>query len=119
MSEWTDELKELVIEMYEADSPTPETSVQIVKKIATEIEKTPNGVRMILSKANVYVSKAKTAITASSDTDEKPKRVSKADAIAELSALITQHCEVDGEILSKLTGKAAVYFSGVIKSITE
>src|SRR6056300_1799363 len=55
---WTDEKKAEVIAAYEAADPTPENSMEIVKDIAEEHEESPNGVRMILTKAGVYVKKA-------------------------------------------------------------
>lgn len=57
MTQWTDELKAKVIEMYEGADPTPETSTEIIKDIADEIEASPNGVRMVLVQAGVYVKK--------------------------------------------------------------
>lgn len=116
-SEWTDEMRAEVIAKYEAADPTAETSVEIVSDLAEEYEKTPNGVRMILSKAGVYVKKepasASSSKTKSSGTGGT--RVSKADAIASLaSAIEATGQEPNDEILGKLTGKAAVYFKEVI-----
>ena len=48
---WTDESKAQAVEMYTAEEPTPETSMEIVKTIAEELNESPNGVRMILTKA--------------------------------------------------------------------
>lgn len=117
---WTDELKASVIEKYEAAGPTPENSTEIIKDIAEEIEMSPNGVRMVLVQAGVYVKKDPAASTAktktTSATGDKPARVSKESAIADLTAAIeAAGKEVDADILSKLTGKAAVYFLGLIK----
>jgi hypothetical protein len=117
---WTDELKASVIEKYEAAGPTPENSTEIIKDIAEEIEMSPNGVRMVLVQAGVYVKKDPATSTAktktTSATGDKPARVSKESAIADLTAAIeAAGKEVDADILSKLTGKAAVYFLGVIK----
>ena len=117
---WTDELKASVIEKYEAAGPTPENSTEIIKDIAEEIEMSPNGVRMVLVQAGVYVKKDPATSTAKTKTagatGDKPARVSKESAIAELTAAIeAAGKEVDSDILSKLTGKAAVYFLGVIK----
>jgi hypothetical protein len=117
---WTDELKASVIEKYEAAGPTPENSTEIIKDIAEEIEMSPNGVRMVLVQAGVYVKKDPSTSTAKSKTasatGDKPARVSKESAIADLTAAIeAAGKEVDADILSKLTGKAAVYFLGVIK----
>ena len=108
MSGWTDELKSEVIEEYTSANPTAENSTEIVSKIADRIGKTPNGVRMILSKAGVYVKKE----------PEKPSgkpsgggtRVSKEAAQNSLAELIkARGKEVDDSIVSKLTGKACVY----------
>ncbi len=55
---WDDDKKAQAVSMYEAADPTPETSMEIVKDIADELEESPNGVRMILTKAGVYVKKA-------------------------------------------------------------
>jgi len=55
---WTDELKQEVIDAYLAQDPTPETSMEIVKDIAKEFEQSANGVRMVLSRAEVYVKKS-------------------------------------------------------------
>ena len=52
---WDDDKKAAVIAAYEEQNPTPENSMEIVKEIADEYEESPNGVRMILSKAGVYV----------------------------------------------------------------
>ena len=111
---WTDEKRETVLTMWEEAEPTPETSVEIVKSIAEDLDETPNGVRMVLTKAGVYIKKA----GSKSSTSDKPKRVSKEDAQAALSdAIADAGQEVDADIISKLTGKAAVYFKGVIQAI--
>ena len=54
---WTDEKKAEAIEAYQDAEPTPETSMEIVKEIADDLGESPNGVRMILTKAGVYVKK--------------------------------------------------------------
>ena len=116
---WTDELKAKVIEMYEGAGPTPESSTEIIKDIAEEIEMSPNGVRMVLVQAGVYVKKEAGASTSKTTktSGEGSKRVSKESSIAELKAAIeAKGAEVDEDILSKLTGKAAVYFLGVLKA---
>ena len=119
-SQWTDELKAKVIEMYEQAGPTPESSTEIIKDIAEDIEMSPNGVRMVLVQAGVYVKKdasASTSKTTKSSSGEGSKRVSKEDAIAALKAAIeAKGGPIDDDILGKLTGKAAVYFASVLKA---
>ena len=115
---WTDESKAQAVEMYTAEEPTPETSMEIVKTIAEELNESPNGVRMILTKAGVYVKKAPGPSTSSNGSTGGGKRVSKADAQQDLTnALSDAGQEIDEDIISKLTGKAAVYFTGVINNI--
>ena len=90
-SQWTDELKAKVIEMYEQAGPTPESSTEIIKDIAEEIEMSPNGVRMVLVQAGVYVKKdasASSTKTTKTESGEGSKRVSKEDSIAALKAAI-------------------------------
>ena len=116
---WTDELKAKVIEMYEGAGPTPESSTEIIKDIAEEIEMSPNGVRMVLVQAGVYVKKEAGSSTSKTakPTGEGSKRVSKESSIADLKAAIeAKGAQIDEDILSKLTGKAAVYFLSVLKA---
>ena len=116
---WTDESKAQAVEMYTDAEPTPETSMEIVKDIAEELGESPNGVRMILTKAGVYVKKSPTASSSKSSTGGGT-RVSKADAAAALSAAISDAGqEIDDDIISKLTGKASVYFTGIINAIND
>ena len=118
---WDDEKKAAVIEQYEAANPTPENSMEIVAELAEEFEESPNGVRMILTKAGVYVKKAPASGGAkgtASNGGSGGGRVSKAAAIESLAGAIQDAGqEIDQEILDKLTGKAAVYFTGVISAI--
>ena len=116
---WDDAKKEAVIEAYEASDPTPENSMEIVAELAEEHGESPNGVRMILTKAGVYVKKAPASGGATkSASGSSGGRVSKAAAIESLAEAIRDAGqEVDQEILDKLTGKAAVFFTGVISAI--
>jgi transposase-like protein len=118
---WTDESKAQAVEMYLEQEPTPENSMEIVKEIAETLGESPNGVRMILTKAAVYVKKAPASGASSSGTPKAAStRVSKADAIAALTSAITDAGqEPDEEILSKLTGKAAQYFQGIVASLAK
>ena len=114
---WDDDKKAAVIAAYEEAGPTPENSMEIVAEIAEEYEESPNGVRMVLTKAGVYVKKAPAAKSASSGSTGGG-RVSKAAAIESLTSAITDAGqEVDEEIVSKLTGKAANYFAGIIAAV--
>ena len=119
---WTDEKKAEAVTMYEEQDPTPETSMEIVKDIAEELDESPNGVRMILTKAGVYVKKtpAKAAASGGGGGSTGGTRVSKAAAIESLTAAITDMGgNVDEEILGKLTGKAAMYFTTLLTPASE
>lgn len=116
---WTPEQKEEAKRMYLEGNPTPENSIELVKQIAEALDQSPNGVRMLLSQADIYVKKAEGSSTAKptakKESGDAPKRVSKETQIAELKAAIeARGAEVDDEILSKLTGKAAAYFTQVL-----
>ena len=111
---WDDDKKAQAVEMYEAQDPTPETSMEIVKEIADELNESPNGVRMILTKAGVYVKKTP-ATGNGGGTSSGGTRVSKQAAQDALTAAITDKgLSVDEDIISKLTGKAAQYFTGLL-----
>ena len=111
---WDDEKKAAVIEAYENQDPTPETSMEIVKEIADDFNESPNGVRMILSKAGVYVKKTP-ATGNGGGTSSGGTRVSKQAAQDALTAAINDKgLSVDEDIISKLTGKAAQYFTGLL-----
>ena len=117
---WDDDKKAAVIAAYEEANPTPETSMEVVKEIADEFEESANGVRMILSKAGVYVKKTPAASGSgtSSSGGSGGSRVSKAAAQETLVAALTDAgVEIDNDIVEKLTGKAAQYFAGVITQI--
>jgi hypothetical protein len=112
---WTDEKKQEVIDMYVGEEPTPENSMEIVADIAEQVEESPNGVRMILTKAGVYVRKTPAA---KSSGGSGGGRVSVADAQSSLTdALNDAGQEVDSAIVSKLTGKAAVYFTTIVNNL--
>ena len=118
MSNWTDETRAKAVKMYLEAEPTPETNAEIIKDIAEELEESPNGTRIILMKAGVY----KTAPAKTSTKDNKSeagggtKRVSKETLLNELKeAIKSKGCEVDEDVISKLTGKAASYFTTIIK----
>ena len=114
---WTDEAKAQAVEMYTAEDPTPENSMEIVKEIAAELGESPNGVRMILTRAGVYVKKTP-ATKATSGGGGGGGRVSVADAQQSvIDAISDAGMEADQAIISKLTGKAANYFAEIINKL--
>ena len=119
---WTDEKKAEAVAAYLAAEPTPENSMEIVKEIAEDLEESPNGVRMILTKQGVYIKKdpATSSSAKAAGGSTGGTRVSKAAAQEALIAAITDAGqEVDEEIVSKLTGKAAQYFTTVLNATTQ
>ena len=116
---WDDDSKQQAIDMYTAEDPTPENSMEIVKAIAEEMGQSPNGVRMILTKAGVYVKKAPAAGgTAKASSSTGGTRISKAAAQEALTAALTDAgVDIDEDIVSKLTGKAAQYFADALAKV--
>lgn len=129
MSNWTDELKQQAvdiytseIEKYDSDEDKAKFSMEIVKTIAEELEKPVNGVRLILNKAGVYIKATPTKAKASGTAKGTSTRVNKAEAIQALKNHIlsingNDESGLDHDILDKLTGKAAVYFTGVLQNV--
>lgn len=120
--QWTDERKAEAIQAYKDAEPTAENSMEIVSEIAEKMGESVNGVRMILSKADVYIKKtpAKGSSTVAAASGDKPARVSKEAAHSKLIAAITDAGQtVDSEIISKLTGKAAMYFAELVEGLTK
>ena len=114
---WTDEDKSKAIAAYKAGNPTPENSTELIKEIAEEMDQSPNGVRMVLVQAGVYVKKEAAGATKKEGAAEGTKRVSKESQINALKEVIKEAgAEVDDEILDKLTGKAAAYFVKVLQA---
>lgn len=120
---WDDEKKAAVVKAYQKANATPETSMEIVKEIAEEFDESPNGVRMVLTKAGVYVKKTASAGTSSSSkkaASEGSTRVSKQGAQDALIAALTDAGqEIDEDVVSKLTGKAAQYFTNIITALNK
>ena len=116
---WDDEKKEAVVEAYKEAAPTPETSIEIVKEIAEEYEESPNGVRMILTKAGVYVKKTPAAASGGAKAASTGgTRISKAAAQEALTAALNDAgVAIDEDIVSKLTGKAAQYFADAMNKV--
>ena len=113
---WDDAKKAEAVDLYSTQEPTPETSMEIVKDVADSLGESPNGVRMILTRAGVYVKKAPTKGSSSNSTGGG--KFSKVDAQNTLrDAIQDAGQEVDMSIIDKLTGKAAVYITGIINAI--
>ena len=121
MAESPDEKLKLEIkEAYLEGEPTPDNTVELVASLADQFERSVNSIRMILmgmkneDGSSVYVKK------------EPPKasekkggtRVNKADALDALTkALESNDLEADEDIIKRMTGKAAIYFTEVIESL--
>lgn len=120
---WDDEKRAKAIADYTAGNPTPENTAAIIAGIAEELEESINGVRLILSKAGVYVKQAEGAKPKATGTKTKTEgtaKVSKADNINALVAAIENTGYiVDRELVDKLTGKVAQYFTAVINAASK
>lgn len=117
-TEWTDEEKAEVIKRYEAANPTAENTMEIVTELADEFEKAPNGVRMVLTRAGVYVKKNPAKSETKPKGESKNPRVSKEDSLAALTAAIeAAGVKPDEDVIKRLTGKAAIYFTDVITKL--
>ena len=116
---WTDESKQQAVTLYTEQDPTPETRMEIVKEIADELGESPNGVRMILTRAGVYVKKNPSSGSSTSNGGSTGGgRVSKEAMHNELkSAISDAGQDVDDEIIGRLSGKAAQYLAGVINAV--
>ena len=114
---WTAESKQQAIDLYTEQDPTPETSMEIVIEIADELGESPNGDRMNLTRAGVYVKKNPSS-GSSNGGSTGGGRVSKEAMHNELkSAISDAGQDVDDEIIGRLSGKAAQYLAGVINAV--
>ena len=132
-TQWTDELFEKMSSDYVArmeqfpEDERPGVSMEIVSEIAQENGVTPNGFRMKLTKAGLYIKKAAGSTSKSSaSTGEKASggsRTSKAQAHADLRAAFSDAGLapdfLDDAIIDKLTGKAAAHLAEAIRAITK
>ncbi|QXV80224.1 hypothetical protein bas32_0043 [Escherichia phage IrisVonRoten] len=132
-TQWTDELFEKMSSEYVArmeqfpEDERPSVSMEIVSEIAQENGVTPNGFRMKLTKAGLYIKKAAGSTSKSSaSTGEKASggsRTSKAQAHADLRSAFSDAGLapdfLDDAIIDKLTGKAAAHLAEAIRAITK
>lgn len=124
---WTDDKKAQVIAKYveimnteyKTDAERAAASVEVVKELASDFGESANGVRMILTKANVYIKKGageSSSATKSTTTATKASKADSAQALKNAIAAIDPAL-VDDEIISKLTGKAAQYFTTILLKV--
>lgn len=130
-TQWSPELEAELTSAYVAkielfpEDERPGVSMEIVAEIAKEHGVSPNGLRMKLSKAGVYVKKEAGKATAKTggDAPKSGGRTSKSDAQAELRAAFNDAGLEDGfldeSIVDKLTGKAAAHLAEAIRKITK
>ena len=120
---WTPELKAECIAQYAEriqeflEEDRPNHTLEVIAELATEYNFTKNSMRGVIQQSDVYVKAAKKE--ASTD---KPatKRPNKAQSLADLKAAIADGgATVNEELLEKLTGIEAVYFTGVIRTIMQ
>ena len=119
---WDDDKRAAVVEAYEKANPTPENSMEIVKQIADDMGESANGVRMVLTKAGVYIKKSEGTASkgASAPKAATGTRVSKAGAQEAITAALRDAGqEIDEDVVSKLTGKAAMYFATIISNLNK
>lgn len=121
MATWTDETRAAAVEKYLKLKPTPTTTAECIKAVADEMGQSANGVRMILAKAGAYVPQEKAKATAA--TGAKPTglpKVTKAQSTADLVGALTDlGQEADMEILEKLTAKASIYFTDILRKVEQ
>ena len=111
---WTDKDKDAIVEAYESEDPSAETSEEIVNLIAEDSEADPelygevrtvNAIRRILTNAKVYVKKEPAkAATAT----KKPKVTAKAKALAAFAAICELNSlefSLDEDDTKKMTAK--------------
>lgn len=126
---WTDEKKadvikeytEIMEDQYETDKERADATTEVVKQLSEKYDEKPNGTRMVLMGAGVYIKKTPgTKTTDSASKSGGTKRINKAEAQQSLTNTIAaiDPALVDEEIITKLTGKAAAYFVGVLTTAT-
>lgn len=123
MAPITDALREEVIQAYVEtiegypEEERPKVTMEVVNSIAQEFSLTPNSARVILTNAGVYILKKvePKAAAASGGTGARVNKESAHKAlVAALEAIGTE--DVDMEVVTKLTGKAAQYLATCIQN---
>lgn len=130
-TQWTEELFNELASEYTSkleafpEDERPSVSMEIVNEVAKAAGVTPNGLRMKLTSAGLYVRKDTTASKTATKTESKSggARTSKADAHSALRAAFSdaglEDSFLDDEIVDKLTGKAALHIAEAVRKITK
>lgn len=129
---WNDEKRAKAIEAYtttmateyDNDEARAAASVEVVKEIAEDLGETANGVRLILSKAGVYIKGSSKSKTDAKADAAAPKRIGKAESHAGLKTAIKAIdpdllTEEGSELIDKMTAKAAAYFTEIVLALTK
>lgn len=120
---WTPELKAECIAQYAEriqeflEEDRPHHTLEVIAELSAEYNFTKNSMRGVIQQSDVYVKAAKKEAAT-----DKPatKRPNKAQALADLKSAISDGgATVNEELLEKLTGIEAVYFTGVIRTIMQ
>lgn len=126
---WTEESRAFAIEQYRnrigelPEADRPKQTQEIVQDIANELGCTLNSARTIIQRTknadgtSIYISKAAAPTKSAKAEGTGSKRRSKAESHADLAAAITAHSgesSLDMEIIEKLTGKSADYFTSIL-----
>lgn len=118
---WTSELKAEAIAQYAEriaeylPEDQPSHTLEIVADLAKEYGFTNNSMRGVIQQSEHYVKAAKKEVVSDKPVSKRPN---KAQALADLKAAIADGgAEVNEEMIDKLTGLEAVYFTSVIRHI--
>lgn len=111
-----------ILNEFDTDEDKAKHTMEACQQVADHFGELPNSIRLRLVQAGVWIkTAAKKATSSSASGDGKTKRVNKAEAIAELSSLISANgydlSDDDKAVIEKLTGKAALMFTGIISTI--
>ena len=120
---WTPELKAECIAQYAEriqeflEEDRPNHTLEVIAELAAEYNFTKNSMRGVIQQSDVYVKAAKKVAASDKPASKRPN---KAQSLADLKAAIADGgATVDEELLEKLTGIEAVYFTGVIRTIMQ
>lgn len=124
---WTDELKKEVAARYTARMNEYATaqeksamSMSVCTEIANSLGVSANGVRLVLTDMQVYISKTAATAAAKAETPAKSGRGSKQVALSALKEAIANIDPdlVNEELIDKLSGLQATYILQIINKVT-